>query len=129
MRVQKFSKQRNAIMEYLINTKEHPTADTIYAHMREEIPNISLGTVYRNLHLLVDNGEIQKLTSKDGKDRFDAKTSDHYHFICNTCGKVEDLMIDPLIDINLINKFNNHIKITSHEINFSGLCEECLNKE
>lgn len=126
MKTVKFSRQREAIKEYLLNTKEHPTADTIYEHIRTIIPNISLGTVYRNLNLLVSNGEILKLISKDGKDRYDALISNHYHFICDKCGGVEDLMIDSLIDIEEVNKLNHDLLIQSHDITFTGICKKCL---
>lgn len=66
MAVLKYSRQREVIKEYLMSTKEHPTADTVYMHIREQSPNISLGTVYRNLNLLTELGEIKKITCGDG---------------------------------------------------------------
>ena len=92
----KYSRQREAIKEFLAGTKEHPTADTVYMHVREEFPRISLGTVYRNLNLLADIGEITKITTPDGGDRFDAVTNPHYHVICTSCGRVIDLEMEPL---------------------------------
>ena len=71
-----------------------------YTDMPEEFPNISLGTVYRNLNLLVELGEVQKLTFGDGKDHFDADTSLHYHFVCRSCGAVIDLPMEPLSAID-----------------------------
>ena len=79
MKILKYSRQRESIKASLMNRKDHPTADAVYASIREEFPNISLGTVYRNLNLLVELGEVQKLTFGDGKDHFDADTSLHYH--------------------------------------------------
>ena len=67
----KYSRQRESIKNYLASTTEHPTADTVYMHVKEEFPNISLGTVYRNLNLLTDLGEAVKITTPDGGDRFD----------------------------------------------------------
>ena len=84
----KYSRQREAIKEYLHNTKEHPTADKVYVNIRKEYPNISLGTVYRNLNLLVEHGEILKLSCTDGSDRFDGNPVPHYHFVCNKCEKL-----------------------------------------
>ena len=75
----KYSRQRAAIKEYLCHTTEHPTADTVYLHIREAYPNISLGTVYRNLNLLADTGEAIKISTPDGGDRFDGRTYLHYH--------------------------------------------------
>ena len=91
MKAIKHSKQRDSIKTCLMGRRDHPTADAVYMSIREEFPNISLGTVYRNLNLLVDLGEIQKLTCGNGPDRFDADTSPHYHFVCRQCGAVSDL--------------------------------------
>ena len=92
----KHSKQREAIMAFLKTRYDHPTADTVYMNIRQEFPNISLGTVYRNLSLLADLGEIQKLTPGQGPDRFDANVQPHYHFICKTCGQVMDMDMENL---------------------------------
>ena len=80
MVILKYSRQREAIKSYLASTTSHPTADTVYMHVRKEFPNISLGTVYRNLNLLTDLGEAVKITTPDGADRFDGNTNPHYHF-------------------------------------------------
>lgn len=82
MKILKYSRQRESIKAFLYGRHDHPTADAVYTGIREEFPNISLGTVYRNLNLLVELGEINKVTCGDGKDHFDADTSPHYHFIC-----------------------------------------------
>ena len=100
MAVLKYSKQREAIRDFLAHSEEHPTADMVYMNLRESFPNISLGTVYRNLNLLVELGEAQKLAFGDGKDHFDADTSLHYHFVCRSCGAVTDLPMEPLADID-----------------------------
>lgn len=127
----KYSRQRAYIKEYLSNTLEHPTADTVYLHVKEKFPNISLGTVYRNLNLLADMGEAQKITTPNGGDRFDGHTNPHYHVICNSCGNVFDLEL-PDEQISEINRLaNNHFngEIGSHTIIFNGLCPHCLNKK
>ena len=74
----KYSRQRESIIQYLSATHSHPTADMVYMHVKEEFPNISLGTVYRNLNLLADIGEIIKIPTPDGGDRFDGRTDSHY---------------------------------------------------
>lgn len=76
----KHSRQREAIKKYLMTTKEHPTADIVYLHVKKEFPNISLGTVYRNLNLLTDIGEALKIPAPDGADRFDGNAAPHNHF-------------------------------------------------
>ena len=92
MAVLRYSKQRESIKNYLCGREDHPTADMIYTSIREEYPNISLGTIYRNLSLLVEIGEIQKITT-DGADRFDARVTPHNHFVCRRCGRVMDMMV------------------------------------
>ena len=97
----KRSRQRECIKEFLMGRCDHPTADMIYTHVREEFPHISLGTVYRNLSLLSELGEIRKL-SCNGPDRFDANTMPHYHFTCKQCGQVEDLQFEKEPDLSVV---------------------------
>jgi len=127
MKTLKYSRQREAIMNYLANTKEHPTADTVYMNIRESYPNISLGTVYRNLNLLVEQGEISKFSCGDGCDRFDGNAKPHYHFVCNKCYKVYDLdmHIDSLNHINLIANAGFAGEVLGHSAIFYGNCPEC----
>lgn len=127
MKTLKYSRQRESIKACLMARRDHPTADTIYAAIRKEFPNISLGTVYRNLNLLVELGEIQKLTCGDGADHFDADTSPHYHFVCRKCGHVYDLSLDPLEDINQLAQKHAEGIVDSHKIYFYGTCKKCLN--
>ena len=96
----KYSRQREAIKNYLEGRKDHPTADMVYTAIREVYPNISLGTVYRNLTLLAKQGEISKISCGENSDRFDIRTDPHYHFICEKCGRVEDL---PDMDMQAVN--------------------------
>lgn len=123
----KFSRQRESIRAYLAHTKEHPTADTVYMHIREIYPNISLGTVYRNLNLLVEQGEIIKISQCSDSDRFDGNTNPHYHFLCLKCGCVQDLMLKPEslehIDVVANAGFNGNIK--GHTAIFYGECSKC----
>lgn len=124
----KYSRQRESIKEYLNNTYEHPTADTVYLNVKQEFPNISLGTVYRNLNLLADIGEAIKIPTPTGGDRFDGRTHPHYHFCCTTCGKVSDLNIEQMdfINENANNNFDGIIE--GHTIMFYGTCGECSKK-
>ncbi len=121
----KHSKQRDSIMEFLRERKDHPTADTVYMNVRQNFPNISLGTVYRNLTLLADIGEIARIRVGDGVDHFDADTSPHYHFICKECGSVIDLDMEDLAFINetASKKFNGMIE--GHFTYFYGKCSNC----
>ena len=100
----KYSRQRESIINCLKGRKDHPTADMIYASVREEYPKISLGTVYRNLSLLVDQGEILRFSCGEGQDHYDADTSQHYHFVCKKCRAVSDLHMPPLEHIDALAK-------------------------
>lgn len=121
----KYSRQREAIKHYLTSTKSHPTADVVYMHVKEEFPNISLGTVYRNLNLLADLGEVIKIVTPDGADRFDAETKPHYHFCCNKCGSVLDMNIPDLDELNKFAAKDFGGEIEGHTILFHGMCENC----
>ncbi len=121
----KYSRQRQEIKNFLMSRKDHPTADVVYMNVRQQYPNISLGTVYRNLTLLADMGEITRLHLGDGVDHFDADTSPHYHFVCSKCGQVMDLHmnnIDSIVDIAGMN-FNGEIQ--GHITYFYGICGNC----
>ena len=87
----RMTKQRKQILEVLKNTNTHPTADEIYEEVKKEIPNISLGTVYRNLNVLSEMDEIMILDYGSSYSRFDGNPKNHYHFKCEQCGKVFDL--------------------------------------
>ena len=121
----KYSRQREAIKEYLSHTHDHPSADTIYMHIRQQYPNISLGTVYRNLNLLVEQGEIIKINCQDGSDRFDGNTDPHYHFLCKDCNNVLDLEMKSIDHINVIAGADFDGKIEGNVTFFYGLCPEC----
>lgn len=121
----KYSRQREAIKSFLMTRKDHPTADVVYENVRKEFPNISLGTVYRNLTLLSDMGELLRLRVGDGMDHFDADPSPHYHFICQTCGRVIDLDMGSLESIDTIAGANFGGQIKGHVAYFYGSCEEC----
>lgn len=126
MSTTKFSKQREAIKTYLQHTKSHPTASTVYEDLREEFPNISLGTVYRNLNFLVEKGEIIKISCDDGSDHFDGNIEPHYHFICRKCRKVMDLDLPSLDHIDILAGSNFKGKIQGHVTYFYGICEDCI---
>ena len=125
----KHSKQRDAILSFLMTRKDHPTADVVYSHLREEYPNISLGTVYRNLTLLSEIGQIQRLRLGDGVDHFDADTSPHYHFLCSKCGSVIDLKMDNIDYINQLADVGFDGQIAGNVTYFYGLCGKCTEQE
>ncbi len=89
-----YSRQREAILKVLRESKSHPTADEVYRQVREIIPNISLGTVYRNLALLRSEGDIISVSVGDGFEHFDGDNSPHIHLHCSECGKIIDLGLE-----------------------------------
>lgn len=124
----KYSRQRESIKNFLAARYDHPTAETVYQSIREEFPNISLGTVYRNLSLLSEIGEIQKLSTGIGPDRFDGNPAPHYHFICNGCESVLDLAVTGLEHINILAAQNFDGEIEGHITYFYGKCPACKAK-
>lgn len=123
----KYSKQREAIKDFLAHCHEHPTADVVYMNLRESFPNISLGTVYRNLSLLSEMGQIQKISMRDGADRFDGTTTPHDHFICEKCNCIEDIFLDDNKEITMIAQQHFNGEIHTHTTTFYGICRKCLN--
>ena len=127
----KYSRQRAAILSFLQSRKDHPTAELVYSCVREEFPNISLGTVYRNLNQLAKAGIIAKHSfGVLGIDHFDHNTSPHYHFVCNCCNAVIDLAVEtdsfPKIDAAAAKGFDGLIQ--EHRLYFCGICRNCLDK-
>ena len=103
------------------------TITVIERYVRKEFPNISLGTVYRNLSLLSELGEIKRLTTGDGPDRFDGDTSTHHHFICRKCHCVTDLTMRDISEIKNVAAENFRGTIEDYSVNFYGICENCKN--
>jgi len=121
------SKQKTAILRVLMETATHPQADWVYERVREEIPGISLGTVYRNLRQMAISGQIQQLDLGGGTCRYDGDTRDHYHFRCERCGQVLD--IDEPTDNQLDEKLKRMgLIVNSRQFEFRGICQECQNK-
>ncbi len=121
----KYSKQREQILRYLKSVKTHPTAEDIYKEVRKISPNISLGTIYRNLEFLSNSGNINRIKIAGDKDRFDYDTSHHYHAKCIKCGNIEDIFVDYLEDIDEKISSISNIKILSHDIIFNTICNNC----
>jgi len=121
------SKKRQAIYDALCNTTEHPSAEQLYSLLKPSHPDLSLGTVYRNLGVLLEDGLIISVGKVNGEERYDARVTRHSHFICTDCGSVEDVFIDvintdnyPLIEDSL------GCKINSVCLNFTGICKKCV---
>jgi Fe2+ or Zn2+ uptake regulation protein len=121
----KHSKQREAILSELCSRYDHPTAEELYFSLKQTMPNISLGTVYRNLNMLSDDGTIQKL-SVGGADHFDGNAENHYHLLCTECNRLYDVNMPVMADIE--KKAVDYVDgvITSHHLTFIGVCKDCL---
>ena len=119
------TKQREAILRILRNTRSHPTADQIYDEVRKEIPNISKGTVYRNLQVLQEDGAVSELNLNGTLSRYEAKQESHYHFRCEQCGRVFDLdePVDKELDERVAKRTG--FKVSHHQTEFRGLCKDC----
>ncbi len=121
------TKQREAILEVLKNTTSHPTADWVYQEVRKQMPQVSLGTIYRNLKVLSEHGEIQELCFGSAHSHFDANPDDHYHFVCEHCGAIEDLDLDVVTELDAkVEECGYRVK--THRLEFYGLCPECADK-
>ena len=114
------------ILEVLQHTEAHPTADWIYEQVRQVVPRISLGTVYRNLRVLKEMGDIQELNYGSTFSRFDGNPEAHYHFVCQDCGKVMDIDLPLLTDYNQQVAGNIGGEVNFHRMEFYGNCSDCL---
>lgn len=123
------TRQREVVFRIVAATSGHPTADWIYAEARKLIPNVSLGTVYRNLQVLEREGRVRAIDSWGKPTRYDADLSDHYHFVCLGCGSISDLpkpehgdsRVDPLVT-------SPGFVVTGHRLEFRGYCPDCGKK-
>ncbi len=123
-----YSRQREAVLKVLSNTKTHPDAAWVYEETKKLIPNISLGTVYRNLSKLKSDGDIVSVGVYEGIERFDADVSEHLHFYCKNCQRILDISEKHLLPISEIEKQLN-VKIRSVACVFEGECDDCLKNE
>ncbi len=122
----KYSRKRDKILEYVKSVKSHPTAEEIYTKIRKENPNISLGTVYRNLEKLVNDKKVSRIKIANSKDRFDGDTLMHYHAICSNCNRVFDVpKLEPLQNID--NEVSSILdcEVLSHDLIFNTICSRC----
>ncbi|MCI5667419.1 MAG: transcriptional repressor [Oscillospiraceae bacterium] len=124
-----FSRQREIIYDQVMNYPTHPTVEEVYNALKPDNPNLSLGTVYRNLNQLSEAGMLMKIPIADGSDRFDGRTDCHYHMICDKCGRVFDIELDCLDEIpQTVMRENGH-RITRVTLNLKGVCAGCLSEE
>ncbi len=122
------TRQREAILNVLRQADTHPTADMVYDEVRKVIPNISKGTVYRNLKILRDTGEISELNLSGTVSRYEGRHENHYHFRCEKCGRVFDLDEPVNNEMDARVARNTGFKVSYHQLEFRGLCRDCQKK-
>jgi Fur family peroxide stress response transcriptional regulator len=122
----KNSKKRQAILDALCATKEHPTAEMLYNQLKPDYPELSLGTVYRNLSILAEDGLVTTVVRVAGQERYDADTSPHAHFVCRECKRVMDMNMPEVVG-ELSQRLDEDygFAVESCSLNFTGLCMEC----
>lgn len=120
--------QRHAILEYLIETMSHPTADDIYKALEHKFPNMSVATVYNNLRVFRESGLVRELTYGDNASRFDFVTTKHYHIICESCGKIVDFHYPGLDEVEHLAAHVTGFKVNSHRLEVYGTCPDCVEK-
>lgn len=121
----RMTKQKRVILEVLKDTTSHPTADWVYEKVRRKIPNISLGTVYRNLNILKNQGEILELSYGKGFSRYDGTPDNHYHFTCESCGKVYDVDCPVAHNLDKDVESGMGFRVKQHRLEFYGICKDC----
>ncbi len=120
-----FSSKRKAIYDIAKNTDTHPSALWIYETLKPDFPDLSLGTVYRNISLFKQEGKLRVVCSVDGKERLDCNTKPHPHFVCNRCGRVIDIDEDCCCqDAGQLP--SGGFKVESKLVLYYGVCPECL---
>ena len=121
------SKQRQKMLSILRATKSHPTATWVYEQLKKEYPSLSLGNVYRNLKILVEQGAVRELKFGSTFDRYDGNVIPHYHFICESCGAIKDIELDHEADLNKKVEEMTNYHVDHHRLEFYGTCDSCLN--
>ena len=125
-RTSKHFRKRDAILHCVRSTDAHPSADWVFEHVKEQVPDISLATVYRNLALFKDQGLITSLGTVKGVERFDGNTDPHVHFICTQCGSVLDLpQISVPEELNSAVARSSGGRVENCQLSFTGICGEC----
>ena len=125
-RTSKHFRKRDAILQCVRSTDAHPSADWVFEHVKAQVPDISLATVYRNLALFKEQGLITSLGTVNGVERFDGNTEPHVHFICTQCGNVQDLP-----EISVPEELNSAVaqssggRVDNCQLSFTGICGEC----
>ncbi len=125
----RITRQRRVILEELRAVTSHPTADEMYEMVRRRLPKVSLGTVYRNLEILAESGVVMKIDVGGTKKRFDGNVAVHHHLRCVACGRVDDVDLNPGVDLEALAAARTDYDILRHRLEFVGVCPACKPKE
>lgn len=117
--------QRHAVLEYLLTSMTHPTADEIYKALESKFPNMSVATVYNNLRILGEIGLVRELTYGDDSSRYDSNMDDHYHIMCEQCGLVVDFHYPSLDEIESLAERVSGFEVNEHRLELYGTCKSC----
>ena len=123
----KHFRKRDAILNCLRQTKAHPSAETLFTQLKPQIPDLAMGTVYRNLTLFKQQGLISSVATVNGTERFDANTAPHVHFICTHCDAVidlEEMQVPATLTTAAASCCGG--QISECQLSFTGICQECL---
>ena len=121
----KYSRQREAIKDMLCSRYDHPTAEQLYSDLKADYPKLSLGTVYRNLGLLVNLGEAIKISTSADSERYDGNVHNHYHMACTKCGSVIDVDLPVNQALEAMAEEATNADIKTHSLIFYGICKNC----
>ena len=121
----RMTKQKKVILDILRGTNIHPSADWVYEQAKRLVPDISLGTIYRNLNVLRDNGDIRELNYGSTYSRYDGKADNHYHFFCEKCSKLLNVAIPVYEGLDKMVQDTTGFVVNYHRMEFYGLCENC----
>jgi Fur family ferric uptake transcriptional regulator len=124
----RLTKQRQVILDEVRKSHSHPTADEVYEKVREHVPKISLGTVYRNLDRLAQMGEIRKVQLSGAQARYDGEVGGHHHARCTACGRIADVSVEALPEIKPLGRRVDGFSITGLNVELLGLCSRCRGK-
>ena len=119
------TRQMAAVYDALRGDESHPSADEIYRRVRRKCARVSLGTVYRNLQKLSDEGKIRALILGDRVARYDPLVTEHDHFVCQACGRVQDLFLERDRRLDLTPLLEAGLQVSSHSLAIYGLCRGC----
>lgn len=123
--IMRYSKQRELVLKTVLENKIHPNAEFVYNTLKEEYPELSLGTVYRNLNSLVKNNMLKKISIPRGSDCFDGTIAEHQHLICTKCGKIIDVCIMDIDKIQSSIYKKTGFNVNCSSLTLEGICKEC----